>query len=246
LHLTRDYNPVLQELSGGAALQGPAGADGRPLRCFFSRFELSSAELGPWAAAVAAGAGGGYEAFTFGVGRVPGDAGTKAAAAAAAPAARGSAGAAEAPAGAVAEGEGLAAGLARRALALADASCGGGRVLDLEALPGVGHSLHAMVWARPRSHKDKQPELGTAGAGGAAAAAGGVPVVSEPARDRAVGGSQQQAATVTAGRPYAGPAAPLRCVWGPYGVTARVVGELEAGSDGSSEPLAAPDAMELV
>ncbi|KAI8472083.1 MAG: hypothetical protein J3K34DRAFT_519984 [Monoraphidium minutum] len=146
----RDYNPVISELAGTAALRGPAGPGGAPLRHAPNRFELGGAEFGAWAAAVAAGAGD-YDVSVFGLGRAAGDAATKAAAAAAGggpPPAAGGGGAGRADGAAPApEGASPAARLVADALARgAPGGAPGGQL----PLPGVGFAQHAAVWVRRR------------------------------------------------------------------------------------------------
>ncbi|GBF89034.1 hypothetical protein Rsub_01533 [Raphidocelis subcapitata] len=191
----RDYNPVLRELAGDAALAGPAGPDGRQLRFPYDHFELSRPEFESWAAAAAGRGGAGYDLHAFGLGRARGDAATKAAAAA--PPAAGS----DAPAGAETGAEtgepilgaSAAAALARDALAWGDASAEGAAdaAPGGEApLAGLGHAVHAALWLRRAEAEAAAPEppQGAAGAGQGAASA-------------AVGG-----AAAAALRPYCPPA----------------------------------------
>lgn len=226
--LVRSYNAILSELAGAAALRGPAGPGGAPLRHGPNRFEFTAPEFDAWARRVAAA--GGYEVAVFGLGRARGDAATRAALAAGGGAAA-DAPAGDAPAGA-ADGAGDAAaaveassggagdaagGAALAAAALAKEAlvrgAPGGAPGGQEPLPGVGHAQLVALWVQ-------RPD---ADAGAAFTAAPG---------EAATG------AGVAAGLP-----APLRQFWGPTRVVAVLPGGGElAGAGGPAT--AAPEAME--
>jgi hypothetical protein len=209
---------VLRELAGDAALRGPAGPDGRPLRLHYHHFELSRREFESWCAGVAARAGGGYDVAAFGVGRAPGDSGSKAAAAAAVSA--GGEGAATAAAAAAVKLDaggfsgGPAAQLAEEALTWGEA-VGGAPGAAQDALPGAGHALHAAVWVR-REEEGQPAPAGAAGSGS--------------------GGAPPPAAAVPV---------PLRCFWQAPCVVARAAPKPDAEAGGSTV-VAVPEAMEQI